>query len=203
LRKHIENISEIYADLTALNGMFEELAGRVLDRVIDGRITDETIRQCPREFGDLQRSWSRSPNQVGSAGGTGFGSQTGVRMSRMIQTSFGYSDPKAFYVHEIPPPSLSGSTKGTQRYLAREWGFASLLAKEENLGGMRTAFHTPPTKWKFLEDPVNSHISDVQEELADEVEALIMYSFAERSALEGRTYHAIEEGYAGGIGASE
>ena len=200
MRKHIENISEIYDDFRAINGMFEEIAGNVFDRVIDGRINPESCHQVPLEFGDLSRSWSRTPTATGLGN---FGSQTGVKVSRMISTSFGYSDPKAFYVHEIPPPSIAGSTKGTMRYIPREWGFAASMAKEENLGQMRTAYHKPPRKWKFLEDPVNSHISDVQEELADEIENLIMYSFKERSAMEGREYRVEEEKYAGGEGASE
>jgi hypothetical protein len=60
----------------------------------------------------------------------------------------GAAAPYALWVHEVPPP-------------------------EEAASGERTAYHLPPTQWKYLEQPLLDTIEDFKVEFRKTVERLV------------------------------
>lgn len=60
----------------------------------------------------------------------------------------GAAAPYALWVHEVPPP-------------------------EESVAGERSAYHLPPTQWKYLEEPLMETIEDFKVEFRRTVERLV------------------------------
>jgi len=123
-----------------------------------------------------------------------------------LAIGFGYTDPKAYWVHELPPPMAGARELGSNPYnptkdISKQ--IMTLLgalgiANEKMLAsvniGCRTNYHNPPTKWKFLEDPVNRNIDLFPLRLADEVDDLILRHVSS----EYTKSKPIEETYASG-----
>lgn len=174
--KKVVSAAEIQADMDALADEWEQLAADAMVRVIENPIMSESIVECPFETGLL------------SSTGT---VDEPVRAPGSISVAFGYGTNYGFYVHEIPPGGDFWNTLGAREMTQRikpakttEKGSAlDFMAPRKlrtatktvrNVQMSRTAYHKPPTKWKFLEDPVNRHIDDIPQLVLDDVEALVM-----------------------------
>lgn len=89
------------------------------------------------------------PVDTGHLLGSAFVTQTGP-----MSYDFGYTADYALIVHEIPPGS-GPSDPGAR-------------SSSGGLGGMRTAFHKPPTQYKFLEVPAQRHMANIEAGLAQD-----------------------------------
>jgi hypothetical protein len=157
--KVIKSFDEIGDDMRRLQTeMPNEIANGIVD-FIELVIGPETAMEVPVETTNLANSWTVE-DPVISAGRTA--------------VSFGYGTNYAVWVHEIPPPEsgamvpkmlLPSKAKGSKVLMA-----LGLLSK---LKGTRTARHKPPTKWKYLEDPVNRHIDGLPRYILDRTDMVL------------------------------
>ena len=163
IRKQIKNIDEISWDFTQLEQQFTDLAGESL-LISAGKVMDKANIQVPVETGLLQASGDID---------------TPLKVPGLSRIAFGFNTSYAVYVHEIPPPAYGGFLKG--------WGIGRIgplvlkgLLPKTAYGDVqhmsRTAMHKPPTKWKYLEDPVNWYIDEPLEQLVKLVDDLIISS---------------------------
>jgi hypothetical protein len=98
------------------------------------RITQRIMRES-KELVPKKTGYLLSTAYIRKAGGIGY--------------EFGYSANYALAVHEIPPPGNHAS---------------NIVGRSTSggLGGMRTAWHHPPTSWKYLEIPYRKHAQGME-----------------------------------------
>ena len=164
IRKSVKNIDEITWDFTCLEQQFSDLAGEALMASADLVMAKADI-QVPVETGLLKASGDKD---------------TPLKMPGFTSISFGYNTSYAVFVHEIPAPAYSGFLKGwgnTRTTAKIKWNMQKELRPQLSAPSMsRTAMHKPPTKWKFLEDPVNWYEMEPLEQLVKLVDDLIINS---------------------------
>jgi len=170
MRKFITDLRQISEDLRYLAEQFPNLSKTVMvDTITD--IGKESFDECPKDTLELCFSWEV---------------EIIYEYFQRLCIAFGYTDPKAYWVHEIPPPMSGARTLGWNPYNPGRYPAKAIMTLFGAMGiandkmlasvniGCRTNWHAPPTKWKFLEDPVNRNIDLFPERLADEVDDLIM-----------------------------
>jgi len=93
------------------------------------------------------------PVETGDLSRSWTGARNGVKIEDgRLYIDIGYGMNYALYVHEIPPGDLKLPGGGAAADIGR------------------TAYHRPPTKWKYLGDPVNRNIGRVPQRLLDKVD---------------------------------
>ena len=129
--KVVTSPEEIRADFDRLIREYPREVAREFEEFVDMDIGPLTQEQCPVATGNLQGSWTGAANGVVIEDG---------RLYIMI----GYGTTYGFWVHEIPPGDLALPGGGHAGDVFAGYG--------------RTAWHEPPTKWKYLEDPINEKV---------------------------------------------
>jgi len=163
IRKTVRNMDEIIWDFTQLEQQFTDLAGTAVDRAAD-KVMHKARIQVPVETGLLKASGDKD---------------VPFKAQGLTRSSFGFNTSYAVYVHEIPPPAYGGFLKGWGIGRIGPWVLKGLMPKTA-YGDVqhisRSAMHKPPTKWKYLEDPVLFYIDEPLEQLVKLVDDLIISS---------------------------
>jgi len=157
--KTVMGPDEIANDFFRLAAEYPKEALQTLVEVVDLDIGPETQWEVPVDTGALQRSWTGA--EIGKGA---------VHHERKgyIAIDFGYGMNYAIFVHEIPPgPPKTKVRKGT----GKKRKYTRRRKKKKKV--MTTAYHRPPTKWKYLEDPVFRHIDDPPMRLRVKVDKIL------------------------------
>lgn len=185
--KKITHPSEISSDMAHLATHFPALSKRVFMDVIQDNIGPESKIECPKDTFATVQSWNvqvvtyrRGKKNLSVIGQIN------------LDIAFGYCTPQAYWAHQIPPPTglLSrgaifenkdiwrNAVTDTQTKVEDISDVLAIVLGEDT--GVRTPttgktnYHEPPTKWHYLQDPVERHIDDTVNELADAVDQLIL-----------------------------
>ncbi len=97
-----------------------------------------SLRMAAEEI--MADSKRMAPVEFGRLRGTGY-----VRRESLLSIVLGYNTEYALFVHEVPPP---GGPAGDD---PPQWR-----------PGDRTAYHNPPTQWKFLEKPARARWENIE-----------------------------------------
>jgi hypothetical protein len=125
----------------------------LLDRLVRmGRDATAVVGRVMFNYANdvFNRSQYLVPVDTGSLRSSGRGESTVLECFQVVVSIKygGAAAPYALWVHEVPPP-------------------------EEAVPGARSAYHLPPTQWKYLEQPLLDTIEDFKVEFRQTVQRLV------------------------------
>jgi hypothetical protein len=166
LIRYVDGPEQVKQDMERIKASIPSVSLTAVQQGVQRGLEPESKEECPKDTGTLVSSWSMDVLSHNS-------SET--------ELAFGYggaASQYALYVHETPPSGVTNKRKG---HMTMNWRSMHQAKKGKYYNaekgreiGFHTATHASPTKWKYLEDPVNRHIDDPLKHFCEAMDAVIM-----------------------------
>jgi hypothetical protein len=147
IRIEVKSSEHLLQVLNRVADEFPKVASRAIWDECDRVMTISKTEYCPEDSGMLKNSGKVSPVVI---------------TDDAINVTMGYYTDYAWYVHEIPPPMSMQAGKNLKEFkrdmrAKKAYGRETGEPLDTAIKQKRTAYHDPPTQWKYLETPVREN----------------------------------------------